>query len=190
MNDFLTSIEYQRWIINALLLLPLVCAVPVALLPAARAKTLALVVTVIEFLLSLGLWWAFDSREGGMQFAVVAPWLPQWGISYRVGIDGISLFMVLLSTALMPLSVLGSWRYITTREPGYYALLLTLLTGMLGVFVALDLFIFYVFWEVMLIPMYFIIGIWGGERRLYASIKFVIYTLIGSLLMLVAILYL
>ena len=95
--------------------------------------------------------------------------------------------MVLLTTALMPLSVLASWRYITNRERGFYALMLTLLTGLVGVFLALDLFVFYVFFEVMLIPMYFIIGIWGGANRLYAAIKFFIYTMAGSLLMLVAI---
>jgi len=102
-------------------------------------------------------------------------------------VDGISLFMVLLTTFLMPLSILGSWSYITKREGGFYSLLLLLTTGMIGVFVALDLFLFYVMWEVMLIPMYFIIGIWGGENRLYAAIKFFIYTFLGSLLMLVAI---
>src|ERR687897_623781 len=115
------------------------------------------------------------------------PWIPAWGISYRVGIDGISLVMVLLTTLLMPISVLGSWRYITKQERGFYALMLTLLTGLVGVFIALDLFVFYVFFEVMLIPMYFIIGIWGGANRLYAAIKFFIYTMAGSLLMLVAI---
>jgi NADH-quinone oxidoreductase subunit M len=123
-----------------------------------------------------------------MQFGQVIPWMPEWGISYRVGLDGISLFMVLLSTGITPLSVLGSWHYIHERESGFYALLLVLLTGMLGVFVALDMFVFYVFWEVMLIPMYFIIGIWGGSNRLYAAIKFFVYTFVGSLLMLVAIL--
>src|SRR5207237_4890106 len=96
--------------------------------------------------------------------------------------------MVLLTTFLVPLSVLGSYAYITTRERGFYALLLVLTSGMIGVFVSLDLFLFYVMWEVMLIPMYFIIGVWGGERRLYAAIKFFIYTFFGSLLMLVAIL--
>src|SRR3990172_3774899 len=162
MTELLRSIAYERWILNTLLLLPLVGAVPVVLAPAALAKRIALWVTVVEFFLSVGLWWAFDSANGGMQFTVSAPWIPDWGIRYRLGLDGVSLFMVLLSTALMPLSVLGSWHYITERERSYYALLLTLLTGMLGVFVALDLFVFYVFWEVMLIPMYFIIGIWGG----------------------------
>src|SRR3989442_2959001 len=123
-----------------------------------------------------------------MQFILDAPWIPAWGIRYTVGVDGISLFMVLLTTFLVPLSVLGSYAYITTRERGFYALMLVLTTGMIGVFVALDLFFFYVMWEVMLIPMYFIIGVWGGENRLYAAIKFFIYTMLGSLLMLVAIL--
>jgi NADH-quinone oxidoreductase subunit M len=188
MTDFLTSIGYDRWILNALIVLPLVGAIPIAAAPAARAKTIALIVTLAELILSLGLWWAFDSSMPAMQFGASAPWLPQWGISYTLGLDGISLFMVLLTTAIMPLAVLSSFKYITEREKLYYALLLTLLTGMLGVFLALDMFLFYVFWEVMLIPMYFIIGIWGGANRLYAAIKFFIYTMAGSLLMLVAIL--
>src|SRR3989454_161905 len=125
-----------------------------------------------------------------MQFQLDLPWIPAWGIRYTVGVDGISLFLVLLTTFLVPLSVLGSYSYITTRERAYYALLLVLTSGMIGVFVALDLFLFYVMWEVMLIPMYFIIGVWGGENRLYAAIKFFIYTMFGSLLMLIAILVL
>src|SRR5216110_1880048 len=124
-----------------------------------------------------------------MQFMVDLPWIPAWGIHYTVGLDGISLFLVLLTTFLMPLSILGSWSYITRREGGFYALLLVLTTGMIGVFVSLDLFLFYVMWEVMLIPMYFIIGVWGGDNRLYASIKFFLYTMVGSMVMLVAILY-
>jgi NADH-quinone oxidoreductase subunit M len=188
MTPFLNSIGYNDWILSALLILPLVGALIVWRLPPERAKQVALVLSLLEFLLSLGLWWAYNPADGGMQFVEVAPWLPAWGVSYRVGIDGISLFMVLLSTGILPLSVLGSWHYIHERESGYYALLLVLLTGMLGVFVALDLFVFYIFWEVMLIPMYFIIGIWGGANRLYAAIKFFVYTFFGSLLMLVAIL--
>ncbi|HET9295137.1 MAG TPA: NADH-quinone oxidoreductase subunit M [Gemmatimonadales bacterium] len=188
MTDFLLRIGYQSWIIPTLLLLPIGGMLPVLLAPARLAKRLALVVTTVELVLSLGLWWAFDASSGAMQFVASTPWLPDWGISYRVGIDGISLFMVLLTTLTMPICVLGSWAYITERERGYYALLLTLLSGMLGVFVSLDLFLFYVFWEVMLIPMYFIIGMWGGKNRLYAAIKFFIYTMVGSLLMLVAIL--
>jgi NADH-quinone oxidoreductase subunit M len=144
-------------------------------------------VTLLEMILSLGLWWAFDVAQGGMQLVSSAPWIPRWGISYQVGIDGISLFMVLLTTIMMPLSVLASWTSIVRRERAFYALMLTLLTGLVGVFLALDLFLFYVFFEVMLIPMYFIIGIWGGSNRLYAAIKFFIYTMAGSLLMLVAI---
>ncbi|HQR18169.1 MAG TPA: NADH-quinone oxidoreductase subunit M [Gemmatimonadales bacterium] len=187
MADMLNLIGYQAWVIPVLLLLPVAGALLVMAAPVGRARSIALAVTLAEFVVSAGLWWAFDPN-GGMQFTAMVPWMPQWGIAYRVGIDGISLFMVLLSTLMMPLCVLGSWTYITERERGFYALLLVLLTGMLGVFISLDLFLFYVFWEVMLIPMYFLIGIWGGANRLYAAIKFFIYTFLGSLLMLVAIL--
>jgi NADH-quinone oxidoreductase subunit M len=186
-TDFLASIHYSQWILHLLVLLPLAGAVPVLLGDERSAKRLALAVTTLEFLLSAGLWWAFDASNGGMQFVSSAPWIPHWGISYRVGLDGISLFMVLLTTAIMPLSVLASWHQIERKERAFYALMLTLLTGLIGVFLALDLFVFYVFFEVMLIPMYFIIGIWGGANRLYAAIKFFIYTMAGSLLMLVAI---
>jgi len=187
MSDFLTSIGYGQWILNTLILLPLIGILPIALLPAARARQVALAVTCLELVLSLGLWWAFDPATTAMQFSVTAPWLGAWGISYTLGLDGLSLFMVLLTTLIMPLAVLSSFKYIEQRERLYYGLLLALLTGMLGVFLALDMFLFYVMWEVMLIPMYFIIGIWGGKNRLYAAIKFFIYTMAGSLLMLVAI---
>ena len=187
MADMLNLIGYQGWVVPVLLLLPVAGALLVVAAPAPRARSIALAVSLAEFLVSAGLWWSFVP-EGGMQFAASIPWMPQWGIAYRVGIDGISLFMVLLTTLTMPLCVLGSWNYITQRERGFYALLLVLLSGILGVFISLDLFLFYVFWEVMLIPMYFLIGIWGGSNRLYASIKFFIYTMVGSLLMLVAIL--
>jgi NADH-quinone oxidoreductase subunit M len=188
MSQLLASISYDQWILHALVLLPLVGLLPVLLGSEAAAKWTALVVTTLELLLSIGLWWALDPARGGPQLVSAAPWIPAWGISYQVGIDGISLVMVLLTTALMPLSVLASWRYITRRERGFYALMLALLTGMVGVFIALDLFLFYIYFEIMLIPMYFIIGIWGGTNRLYAAIKFFIYTMAGSLLMLVAIL--
>jgi NADH-quinone oxidoreductase subunit M len=187
MTDFLQSIAYGQWILHALVLLPLVGVVPVLLGSESAAKRTALAITVLEFVVSLGLWWSLEPGRGMMQLVSEAPWIPNWGISYRVGIDGISLVMVLLTTALMPLSVLGSWNYITRQERGFYALMLTLLTGLVGVFIALDLFVFYIYFEVMLIPMYFIIGIWGGANRLYAAIKFFIYTMAGSLLMLVAI---
>jgi NADH-quinone oxidoreductase subunit M len=187
MTAFLDSISYGQWILHALVLLPLVGVVPVLLGSESAAKRTALAVTTLEFLLSVGLWWALDPATGHMQLGSNTPWIANWGISYRVGMDGISLVMVLLTTALMPLSVLASWRSITRRERGFYALMLTLLTGLVGVFIALDLFVFYIYFEVMLIPMYFIIGIWGGANRLYAAIKFFIYTMAGSLLMLVAI---
>jgi NADH-quinone oxidoreductase subunit M len=187
MSQLLESISFGQWVLHALVLLPLAGTVPILLGDERSAKRTALVVTLLELLLSLGLWWAFDPTEGRMQLVSSAPWIPRWGISYRVGIDGISLFMVLLTTVMMPLSVLASWTSITRRERAFYALMLALLTGLIGVFIALDLFVFYVFFEVMLIPMYFIIGIWGGANRLYAAIKFFIYTMAGSLLMLVAI---
>jgi len=178
---------YAHWVLTALLVWPLLAAAVIWLAPERAAKHLALVASLAEFALSVPLWWVFDPA-GGMQFVQAFAWIPGWGISYKVGVDGISLFLVLLTTFLVPLSVLGSYSYITKRERSFYALLLVLTTGMIGVFVALDLFFFYVMWEVMLIPMYFIIGVWGGERRLYAAIKFFIYTMFGSLLMLVAIL--
>jgi NADH-quinone oxidoreductase subunit M len=187
MSHFLDTIGYSGWILHALVLLPLAGTIPVLLGDERSAKRTALGVTLLEMILSLGLWWGFEAAEGGMQMVSSAPWIPQWGINYQVGIDGISLFMVLLTTIMMPLSVLASWTSITRRERAFYALMLTLLTGLIGVFIALDLFVFYVFFEVMLIPMYFIIGIWGGANRLYAAIKFFIYTMAGSLLMLVAI---
>jgi NADH-quinone oxidoreductase subunit M len=187
MSQFLQSISFSQWILHGLVLLPLAGAVPILLGDERSAKRVALVITTIEFLLSLGLWWVFDPTERGMQLVSSAAWIPNWGISYRVGIDGISLLMVLLTTLMVPLSILASWASITSKERAFYALMLTLLTGLVGVFIALDLFVFYVFFEVMLIPMYFIIGIWGGANRLYAAIKFFIYTMAGSLLMLVAI---
>jgi NADH-quinone oxidoreductase subunit M len=187
MSQLLAALAFDRWILHALVLLPLAGVVPILLGDERSAKRMALVVTVLEFLLSAGLWWAFDPAKSGMQLVSSAPWIPRWGISYQVGIDGISLLMVLLTTVMMPLSVLASWSSITRKERAFYALMLTLLTGLVGVFIAVDLFVFYVFFEVMLIPMYFIIGIWGGANRLYAAIKFFIYTMAGSLLMLVAI---
>jgi len=180
---------YRQWVLTALIAWPLVAGAGVLLAPTRWAKHLAFVASLIEFGLSVPLWWMF-APEGGVQFMLDAPWIQNWGIHYTVGVDGISLFMVLLTTFLVPLSVLGSYSYITTRERGFYSLLLVLTSGMVGVFVSLDLFLFYVMWELMLIPMYFIIGVWGGERRLYAAIKFFIYTFFGSLLMLAAILVL
>src|SRR5881296_3473876 len=178
---------YRQWVLTALLAWPALAGLLVLVVPERWAKHVAFAASLVEFAISIPLWWTF-APDRGMQFVLDVPWIPSWGIRYTVGVDGISLFMVLLTTFLVPLSVLGSYSYITTRERGFYALMLVLTTGMIGVFVALDLFLFYVMWEVMLIPMYFIIGVWGGDSRLYAAIKFFIYTMFGSLLMLVAIL--
>jgi NADH-quinone oxidoreductase subunit M len=201
MRDFLSSIHYNGWVLPALLVIPLVGALALLVQGAAAdddgtleaapsARWIALITFLAELVVSLGLWWSFDPGTPAWQARVTHWWIPQWGARFDVGIDGISLFMVLLTTLIMPLSVLGSWTSVRQKVRSYYALMLILTTGMIGVFVALDLLFFYVMWEVMLIPMYFIIGIWGGERRMYASIKFFIYTMLGSLLMLVGILYL
>src|SRR5881398_382855 len=178
---------YAQSVLTALIAWPALAAGVVLGAPERWAKHLALAASLIEFAVSVPLWWVFQPA-GGMQLQLDVPWIPNWGIHYAVGVDGISLFLILLTTFLVPLSILGSYTYITTRERAFYALMLVLTAGMLGVFVALDLFLFYVMWDVMLIPMYFIIGVWGGQNRLYAAIKFFIYTFFGSLLMLVAIL--
>ncbi len=178
---------YEHGVLTALIAWPALAAVVVLLAPVRWAKHVALAASLVEFAISAPLWWTFVPADG-MQFQADQAWIPAWGIRYTVGVDGISLFMVLLTTVLVPLSVLGSYTYITRRERGFYALMLLLTSGMIGVFVSLDLFLFYVMWEIMLIPMYFIIGVWGGDNRLYAAIKFFIYTFFGSLLMLVAIL--
>jgi NADH-quinone oxidoreductase subunit M len=201
MSAFLTSIGYGRWILPLLLALPVAGALLVWLHGLTQrgavsagaemtARRLTLLVFVAEFVLSLGLWWSFDPASAAWQHTVDLPWIDIWGVRFIVGIDGMSLMMVLLTTFLMPLAVLGGWTSVRQRVHSYHILLLILTTGMLGVFVALDLFLFYVMWEVMLVPMYFIVGVWGGERRIYASIKFFIYTMVGSLLMLVGIVYL
>src|SRR3989441_5214504 len=178
---------YAQSVLTALIAWPAIAAVVVLAAPERWAKHIALAASLVEFAISVPLWWVFQPAAG-IQLQLDVPWIPDWGIHYTVGVDGISLFMVLLTTFLVPLSVLGSYRYITTRQRAFYALLLVLTSGMVGVFVSLDLFLFYVMWEVMLIPMYFIIGVWGGQNRLYAAIKFFVYTFLGSLLMLVAIL--
>src|SRR5499427_3497900 len=149
-------------------------------------RAFSLIITILTFVFSLHLIASFDSRNPDFQFAVKVPWIPSLGIDYSMGIDGISVFLILLTTLLTPLSVLASWS-IQNRLKEYFIFMLLLETGMIGVFASLDFFLFYVFWEVMLIPMYFLIGVWGGERRVYAAMKFVLYTMIGSVLMLVAI---
>ena len=153
-------------------------------------KTAALVFSVVVFLLSCQLYQAFDATQAGFQFLEKKEWISAFGITYTVGIDGISLLLVLLTTFLTPIVILGSWNAVEEKLKGYLFLILALETGMLGAFVSLDIILFYIFWEAMLIPMYLLIGVWGGKDRIYASMKFFIYTLVGSLLMLVAIFYL
>jgi NADH-quinone oxidoreductase subunit M len=153
-------------------------------------KTTALAFSLVIFLLSLGLYTSFDPAQAGAQFVERREWISLFGIAYSVGVDGISLLLILLTTFLTPVVLLGSWNAIEDKLKTYLFLILALETGMLGAFVALDIILFYIFWEAMLIPMYLLIGVWGGKERIYASMKFFLYTLVGSLLMLVAIFYL
>jgi NADH-quinone oxidoreductase subunit M len=150
-------------------------------------RMFSLVIAIVTFVLSLHLIAHFDSSRSDFQFVTNTEWIPSVGISYYMGIDGISVFLILLATILTPLAILASWS-VSDRAKEYFLFMLMLETGMIGVFASLDLFLFYLFWEVMLIPMYFLIGVWGGERRIYAAMKFVLYTMIGGVLMLVAIL--
>jgi NADH-quinone oxidoreductase subunit M len=181
-------------LLSVVTFLPLAGALLVLLLPKERTALIARVSTAIfgaGFLVSLPLWtawWTAPRDAFGFRFVERLDWIPTIGASYLLGADGISMLLVLLTTLLGLLAALSSWSAITTRVKEYYVFLLVLQTGMIGVFVALDFFLFYVFWEVMLIPMYFLIGIWGGGRRLYAAIKFFLYTLFGSVLMLLGIL--
>jgi NADH-quinone oxidoreductase subunit M len=151
-------------------------------------RLVSLAVTVLTFACSLPLYFGFDADAIGYQFEENRRWMPTLGVAYHVGIDGISLLLVLLTTFLMPLALVSAWGSVEDRFKEFTATMLLLETGMLGVFVSLDLFLFYVFWEAMLVPMYFIIGIWGGPNRVYAAVKFILYTMVGSALMLVAIL--
>ncbi|MFZ5572942.1 MAG: NADH-quinone oxidoreductase subunit M [Thermodesulfobacteriota bacterium] len=153
-------------------------------------RWVAFITAVVAFVVSLPLYFLFDSTKWQMQFVEKVPWVAQFGIQYHMGIDGISLLLILLTTFLSALAILSTWTAVTKGVKGYMVSLLLLETGMIGVFCALDFILFYIFWEVMLIPMYFIIGIWGGPRRIYAAVKFFIYTMSGSVLMLVAILFL
>src|SRR5262245_34060028 len=181
----------QLPILTIITFLPLVGALLLLLVPKENKAFIMKAATAIaglDLLLSLPLWWLYDRSNEGFQFVEQVSWIPSLGVSYKVGIDGISLLLMLLTTLLGFIAVLSSWTAITDRVKEYYIYLLLLQTGMLGVFISLDLFLFYVFWEVMLVPMYFLIGIWGGPRKLYAAIKFFLYTLFGSVLMLLGIL--
>jgi len=178
-------------ILSAVTFLPVLGAAVVFLLPRRAeglVKVTALATSLVTFAVSVPLFTRFDASLSAYQFVEQRTWMPTLGVSYHLGVDGISLLLVLLTTFLMPLVLLSSWHSIERRWKEFAITMLLLETGMLGVFVALDLFLFYIFWEAMLVPMYLIIGIWGGPNRVYAAVKFILYTLTGSLLMLVAIL--
>jgi len=186
---------FGNHLLNVITYLPMVGALIILVgMRESNKKTIARFAAAIaglDLLLALPLWFGWDAAAQdafGFRFVHEANWIESIGVKYVVGIDGISMLMVLLTTLLGLIAIVASWSGITTRVKQYYAFMLLLQTGMLGVFVSLDFFLFYIFWEVMLVPMYFIIGVWGGKRRLYAAVKFFIYTLAGSVLMLLGIL--
>ncbi len=184
---------YSPHLLSILTFLPL--AGVLALLPLSGddhlwIRRIALAVSILELVLSVLLIFRFQTGSAAFQFEENHAWIPSPPIAYHLGVDGISLFLVLLTAFLTPLAILGSWKSIATRVKAFHALLLALETGLIGVFASLDLFLFFLFWEAILVPMYFLIGIWGHERRIYASLKFFIYTMTGSILMLVGIIWL
>jgi NADH-quinone oxidoreductase subunit M len=178
-------------ILTIVTFLPLVGVLALAIAPERYARGLALVTALATWVVSLLLLVGFQAggqRGELFQFVIAAPWIPAFGIQFKLGVDGLSLVLVILTTTLTWISILASFGPIKDRVRLYMISFLVLEVGLIGVFVALDLFLFYIFWEIVLVPMYLIIGIWGGSNRIYATIKFVLYTLVGSLLMLVAIL--
>lgn len=180
-------------LVSLVTFLPLAGVLVALLLPRAQEELIrrvTLVTSLATFVVSLFLLPSFVQASPALQLVEKAEWIPQWGIYYAVGVDGLSLLLILLTTFISPLAILSSWTAIKDRVKEYYVFMLLLEVGMVGVFVALDLFLFYIFWEFTLVPMYFLIGIWGGKNRVYAAIKFFLYTMAGSLLMLLAILYL
>ena len=178
-------------ILSILLFLPIVFAVIISFWPQkSTIRHLALGFSVLEFLASLTLLQRFDSSSSALQMTEKFSWIERFGISYFIGVDGISLMLVLLTTFLTPIIILGSWKAIEERVKEFLICMFVLQTAMMGSFLAMDAILFYVFWELSLIPMYFMIGIWGGARRIYATLKFFIYTMAGSVLMLLAIIFL
>jgi len=191
MSDLATTLAGLP-LVSLVVFLPLVGAVLLAFLPSSRPQLIrwaALAIALATWVVSLAMLVGYDPDAAQhYQFTQSVPWIPMFGITYSVGVDGLSLALVVLTTTLTWISLLASFGPIQTRVKEYMISFLILEVGMIGVFVALDLFLFYIFWELVLVPMYLIIGIWGGRNRIYATIKFVLYTLVGSLLMLVAIL--
>ena len=179
--------------LSVLVFFPLFGAILIAMLPASAERAIrrwAAAVALVEMLFSLPLWWRYQPNVPGFQFVENIPWIPALGANYHLGVDGVSVLLVLLTTVLTAVALIGAFSAVDKRHKEFYALLLLLESGMLGTFLSLDLLLFYVFWEVMLIPMYLLIGVWGGPRRIYAAIKFFLYTMAGSVLMLAALLWL
>ena len=179
-------------LLTAVLFLPLVGFLMALLLPRSSpqaSRIWALLISIITFAASLSLLPWFDRGASGEQLSLDVPWIATPEIHFAISVNGVSLWLVILSTFLTPICVLISWNYIARRVKEFYAFLILLEFGLIGVFLAQDLFLFYVFWEVSLVPMYFLIGIWGHERRIYAAVKFFLYTMAGSMLMLTAIIY-
>lgn len=159
-------------------------------MPEERVKWVALITSLVTFGLSVLMLLAFDSKEAGLQMEQQFDWIPGVNITFHIAVDGISIWLVMLTTFMLPIAILASFSMVHERLRLYYAFMLLLETAMIGVFVAQDLFLFYIFWEITLVPMYFLVGIWGGEDRIYAAVKFFLYTMAGSILMLIAILWL
>jgi NADH-quinone oxidoreductase subunit M len=177
-------------LLSSLVFLPILFALIMVVWPnKTTLRPLALGLSLIQFALSLTIFWKFDPSSSALQLVEKYPWIERFGVNYYLGIDGISLWLVILTTFLLPIIIVGSWQAIEDRVKGFHAALFVLQTAMLGTFLAIDAIFFYIFWELSLVPMYFMIGIWGGSRRIYATIKFFIYTMVGSVLMLVAIIY-
>ncbi|HYG66444.1 MAG TPA: NADH-quinone oxidoreductase subunit M, partial [Anaeromyxobacteraceae bacterium] len=181
-------------VLTITIFLPLLGALALAFVPGderGQHRGVAFVVTLATFAVSLALWLGFDPSPAAseFQFEVNQPWMSALGIGYHVGLDGVALLLVMLTTVLMPIVVLSTWNAVQERVKEFMIALLVLETAMIGTFAALDLVLFYVFWEAMLVPMYLLIGIWGSANRLYATVKFFVYTFAASVLMLLAILY-
>ena len=181
-------------LLTVVVFLPLLGAIALAFLPGGEARqhrAVAFATSLLTFALSIGLWVGFDSSSAAaeFQFEQMVPWMPTLGIGYHVGLDGVALLLVMLTTVLTPIVILSAWKAIETRVKEFMIAMLVLETSMIGSFAALDLVLFYVMWEGVLVPMYLLIGIWGSANRLYATIKFFVYTFVASVLMLVAILY-
>ena len=180
-------------VLNWVLFLPLVGVAALAIVPADNGRlvrALSFTVMVVQLALTAWLYARFDSTVAGLQFETRLPWIAAWGVSYQIGLDGYNILLVMMTAFLGPLVVAGAFTAIAKDVKLFYAMVFLIQFAMLGTFVAQDLFLFYLFWEAMMIPMFLIIGIWGGERRIYATFKFVLYTAFGSILMLAAMIYL